>query len=194
MCLKLLKYCCYFWNVLCDNKTHNKLVVFGHWIQALSCWVQSAEMVPRMWEPLPLTRGSILPGGSCLRVTPLKGALCQGLHATPHHAKPRDGTPHHTTPRQANANATSNAKVTPRHAPPHHTAPQHWKDQRWIWWDILFPSVSACVCLAREQVLWWHLALTKVSLKFCILLTSPERLNDKCPFSCQCRGGFPSPS
>ena len=106
----------------------------------------------------------------------------------------RASTPHHTTPRQANANATSNARVTPRHAPPHHTAPQHWKDQRWIWWDILFPSVSAYVCLAREQVLWWHLALTKVSLKFGILLTSPERLNDKCPFSCQWRGGFPSPS
>ena len=156
----------------------------------------SAEMVPPMWEPFPLTRGSFLLGRF---LSPIHSAQGRPLLGPPRHTTPRQNhaTARHTIPRRAMPTPTrpptpKSRHATRHHTTPRHTAPQHWKDQRWIWWDILSPSEPAC--LAKEQVLWWHLALTKVSLKFGILLTSPERLNDKCPFSCQCRGGFPSPS
>ena len=100
----------------------------------------SAEMVPPMWEPLPLTRGSFLPGGF---LSPIHSA--QG--------RPLLGPPRHTTPRQnhANANATSNAKVTPRHAPPHHNAPHRATTLKRSKMDLMRHLVSICVCLCLSR-------------------------------------------
>ena len=105
---------------------------------------------PRMWEPLPLTRGSFLPGRFLSPSHSAQGRPLSGppRHTTPRQTMRRHATPYHAAPCQRQRDLQRQSHATPRATTPHRTTTLKRSKM-----DLMrhFVSICVCLCLSRKR-------------------------------------------